>query len=628
MRAILHTIYRGVFCAVLFLFPFKFGCILGNGEQPNFPLSAIEWVFNIGYPASIPILIGALLLLLSAMLHPIPKGNKWQWAILGCWGLLFLSAIVGRCGTTEIEYANQWLLYTGGCLSFATAFAWHSAFDDRLLPWAMNTIACAALIACIHGIWQHFVGLEQNYRIAVELARQNKIELPEQMLAKLQQTRIYGCFIDPNVYASYLLLTAPVSLFSLYHWGLRFEYPRIGSIGLTAIGVLLFGGALFWTGSRGAAVGLAAAVTALLWCTPQVRAWRWRWTLPVLALVLATALIAVMSFGKERRGIATASIRVIYYQEACKLFLHHPIKGVGMGEFFTHYQKNKPLGAESTRNPHCFPLSLASQSGLLGLLAALAIYLLPWWMAGHLPQKEGRTLAITAITAVVAWTTHSLFQFNELVPGVLFTVAILPFAVILQNKGNGFVAWKTPRLLAVIAGIALVCISLRWCIGEISLQKGENALEKQHNAQLATLYYNRAMKQLPHNLTPYFQLDNLSWEKKDYDQCIKFATVLTKMAPHRSAPWNRLAYAQLALGLDATEAILMSRTWHPGDPKLVFLEALDKKKNDLSYAELQFLLHLLVRSSPKWNFHPDGTPFIIFQTSKPEEFAPLLELLE
>ncbi len=579
----LATALRAYLCAVVVLLPWKFTCYVGNGEQPNFPLDIWEWMF-FSLPCYLAAFLGGLSLVFAAFVHPVPRANRSALVPL-IWGLPVLTGLFGLLKTTEQDYAIQWIGHFSGLAAFCVAIWWSAMNDRKVVPALLHTLGLVGLLSCLHGLYQHFWGFEAMKRLSLEQAAANHTELSPQMLQKLEQTRVYSTFIDPNVFASYLLLCFPFSLLAMYRWGLRFEKPRLGSRVLLGAGIVLFLGCLYWTGSRGAALGAAAGLAIAAWSLPRVRTWRWRWTIPAAAIVLALLLVAAVSMQKSRGGLATASVRMGYYKACVQMFVESPLLGAGTGEFFPHYLKWKAPGTEVARNPHSFYLGLLGEQGIPGALAGLAILLLPWLTATFFAPKDNsrQPLFTATCAATAAWTVHSAFQFNELVPGVAYLTA---FAGILAfDEEGGHPLPKMTRICAIVAGLLASLFVLR-APSERVFQQADY-LEKE-NLPRALELFQKAAAHWTRPPGPVTRIQTIHFSQGNFPKAEESAQELIQRTPHRSASHLRLARAFLVhavvqhesgdnsdtLYQNADNALRDAMEWYPYDAEILFLRAL------------------------------------------------------
>lgn len=132
------------------------------------------------------------------------------------------------------------------------------------------------------------------------------------------------------------------------------------------------------------------------------------------------------------RLTATGSVRARYWNEALQIFAHHPWAGVGAGgyqEARTRYRKD----AVPVRHAHGYVVQTASDLGIVGLLASLALLLAIVGAAGRVlgfrlgiggrswrgppPPARERLGLIALATIVVIFGVHSLVDWTWFIPG-------------------------------------------------------------------------------------------------------------------------------------------------------------------------------------------------------------------
>lgn len=553
----MKNIPRCILCFCLLLFPLKFTGYVGNGELPNFPMTGWEWAIFTCYPGFLSAVVGGVALLVTVAIH-----RNIPWRPLCLLFLLPLAAgLIGLIQTTETDFSHLWLWHFSGAAAFALAICWCIRNDPDAARWFAATLAISGIISVLHGWHQHFWGFQQLREYWLEMQAKG-VQISKTMFEKMDQNRVYGAFVDPNVYSAHLLLCLPFSIYFAFMAGRRFEYPRLGSWALTSVVAILYAGALYWSGSRGAMLGLAAGAACLGWSLPVVRNWRWRWALPAAAVVLGLAMVLLYTARSNRGGMASASARMDYYATALKMFRKAPATGVGLGEFFPWYLRMKAENAEVTRNPHSIFFAFLSECGIIGGLAALLLIALPWIAAIRRPPALG-TLACGALGG---YMFHSLFQFNELIPGTIYLAfAIVPL-LFPENESHMPEAPTPSRIPVRTAALlfALLCLlPLRRLPGELAYQRGESA-DKRHPG-FGYDDYLTAERLLPNAPGPKRALMFCDIARYDYRKALEHAEKLQKVAPHRSATYSNIARIHTELGnvREAAEARRISRLWYP-----------------------------------------------------------------
>jgi O-antigen ligase len=211
--------------------------------------------------------------------------------------------------------------------------------------------------------------------------------------------RAAGPFGEPNFFALSLAALVPIALHLIAQQGWR---RLLGA----AAGVAIAAGILA-SGSRGGliAAGIALAGFAL---TANSRALR---VLPILAVLALLALLPLFTSQTSSSSSRTISGRATENEIALSMFVHHPLTGVGPGEYPVHYRDYaRHIGNDPRveREPHSLPLQIAAEQGAVGILA--------WLVAGFAVVRLAfaRRLASSptgriVLLAGLAYLTGSLF---------------------------------------------------------------------------------------------------------------------------------------------------------------------------------------------------------------------------
>jgi O-antigen ligase len=363
----------------------------------------------------------------------------WLGVILVSWlGALSLGAAI----TESLKWLEMLALYL-----FMVAVV-----ERRHLPWLIGAVLLAGIAQALLGLYQFL------FRVGPEGF----------LLFGGRFLRAYGTFQQPNPYAGYLGLILPIA-FSLILWGLgaRQTYyhpqntkgraqsavnpPRQHTLLITLVSAVAMGlmlAALFASQSRGAWIGLAAALAA-------VSLVRGGWTTALLVLVVAVLAtmaalgafqmlspVVVQRFSDAFTAlsipdITTAEVtdanfaaieRLAHWQAALDMWRDHLWLGVGFGNYAVVYPAYAigrwldPLG-----HAHNYYLNVAAETGLTGLLA----YGLFWtaafgmgWAAVRHSRGFQRAVAAGGVGVLVHLSVHNLVD-NLFVQGMYLHIAIV-----------------------------------------------------------------------------------------------------------------------------------------------------------------------------------------------------------
>ncbi len=211
--------------------------------------------------------------------------------------------------------------------------------------------------------------------------------------------RVTSLFRDPSLYGRHLVIAIAILLTAVW-------YRRVGMLLATAIVVFLFAG-LFFSYSQSSFVALFA-VALFVTVIAGDRAVRIA-AVAVAVVVIAGggAFVADKVAGASTQRVTSDRSRRI--DLTSKVFVHHPLLGVGLGSQPEATQRVSKVGGPPTAFvSHTTPLTIAAELGLVGLvlyaavLAGAAKALLRTY---RLDAAFGVALAAVFVTLFV----HSLF---------------------------------------------------------------------------------------------------------------------------------------------------------------------------------------------------------------------------
>lgn len=300
---------------------------------------------------------------------------------------------------------------------------------------------------------------------------------PEPFILLGRFMRAYGAFRQPNPYAGYLGLIAPLAIsLALWAWtgGARASW-RLRGILLATAGLISLGLLVSW--SRGAWLSFAVAVAVVVLAHTRRAA-------PVVAVLAALAALVMVVFGvadllpasivsrltdlQEYAGLidvartevtdANFSVieRIAHWQAALGMWTDHPWLGVGAGNYAAAYAGyNLPRWYEPLGHAHNVYLNVAAEAGLLGLLAYLWLWAASLWQALRAAAAGDRwTAAVGAgvLGALVHATVHNLFD-NLWVQHIYLNLALLLGLLVVLSaphikpgvRNTACRNWPTPR---------------------------------------------------------------------------------------------------------------------------------------------------------------------------------------
>jgi putative inorganic carbon (HCO3(-)) transporter len=264
--------------------------------------------------------------------------------------------------------------------------------------------------------------------------------------------RIYGTgiFNDPNDLGMSFVMSVPLFLFAIGRAETGLVTRALSLAGLCA--VLL---ALYYTNSRGAIVGLAAALV----CLSLLRYKTVAGTIAAVAL-LGVIVVAAPSRGSEMdAGESSAQSRIQSWAEGWNMLKSHPITGVGFAQYVEYH----------IRVAHNSFVETFAELGLLGAFCFVGMFY--WFFKGLnlLPQDTPESAAWRrALTSsAVGLLTCGWFLSRQYVHIFYIMIAVGACAVNLSVPEQDKATLRiTPSGMAMvvaltIAGLVLVNISIR-----------------------------------------------------------------------------------------------------------------------------------------------------------------------
>jgi O-antigen ligase len=425
-----------VFAVVAGLFFFvailKFGdpVILDNIIQP--PQNALEAVFESwqvkwGYRLMLFLIVAGL-----AAVRWNRLNFRWPLALPLAWlGWQFISATQ----SVDPKLSAMTLEHFSACVILF--YLGYFALQDVRNPWPLWTGLALALCWIIRaGFEQHFGGLEATRRL-VESMKTDAGLPPDTLsdpayLKRIQSTRIFATFSNPDALAGGIELLLPVTLFFLWQ-----SIPKVRPA-IRWVFVAILGGSglacLYWTGSKaGWLVILIMGGIALGHSTiPR----KWKRNLICGVLVLGAAGFAARYAGSIKKQEVSVGTRIAYWQAALQIAAKHPVLGTGPGTFGVLYKQIMRPNDDFARLCHNDYLEQACDSGLPGFVVYGAM------IAGCLSfLYRYRTRGVQELSSyfmvwlgVLGLCLHSLVDYNLYFPALAWPMFFL-MGFLLNNRG-------------------------------------------------------------------------------------------------------------------------------------------------------------------------------------------------
>jgi tetratricopeptide (TPR) repeat protein len=280
----------------------------------------------------------------------------------------------------SINRLLDWLSYAALFFVLVNATA-EGGLDRRFF---LRLLWASAFAVAVYGLFQQFVSFPLMRReIEAHPVRVlTDLRMGEEFLGDLMARasgRIFGTFLLSNTFAGFLALVVPGFV------GYVLDRLRSGDRGKAFLGAsaLWVAGALaclLLTYSKGGWV--AFGVGMLAFCAVLGKDLLRRHARLLLgvaaaavaafALLLALRIVPTQIF---RDAIPSLGVRAGYWRGAMDMALDHPLGGVGLATFGSHYPRYRPLLGHPAQEAHNDYLQVLAELGVPGLLAFLWLWL-------------------------------------------------------------------------------------------------------------------------------------------------------------------------------------------------------------------------------------------------------------
>lgn len=360
---------------------------------------------------------------------------------------IVLSAILCLCSVfalgswtsaSQASWLREWLKWI-----LMAVFVWQITISEhRNWLWLVFALLVAATANALVGLYIFFGGSGADH------------------LAILGRFfRAFGTFGQPNPFAGFMGLMLPLALMGAYVQAtlILSGYRKKHEINWCSLRLLicfglsagLISAALLASWSRGAWLGTAVSAAVMLFALPK------RATTGFAAALGLALLIAGLWLGgllprslvnrlttsaddfltmEDVRGVDVSPMnyavveRIAHWQAALNMAQSKPILGVGLGNYEIVYDQYRLINwKEPLGHAHNFYLNTLAETGLVGLVAYsafwLVIFLVTWRARAH-PDSFARATAIALLGSWTYLAVHSIFD-NLFVNNLFLHIGVL-----------------------------------------------------------------------------------------------------------------------------------------------------------------------------------------------------------
>ncbi len=287
-----------------------------------------------------------------------------------------------------------------------------------LMKWLIGI----ATILSIYGIYQYIYGFEQLASLLTDL----DLKSSEIFLHKIQSRRVFSTFVLPSSFASYLLLMAPITFFSI-----RIS-KAVKSKVLYSVCLFLQGAAFLLSFSLGALLALIVSILIIISFNITKRKCVVLISIFLLFLILASLFMLYRGIDPLHpfSGRNPLILRAGNWKTALLMFRDHPFFGVGNGSFGIAFSQYREKWMNESNYAHNTYLQILAENGLVSIPLLLAFglaffkYLIISIRPSPLASKKmsGITSKLSPFLAFscLSWIIHNLVDFTFYHPSVSF----------------------------------------------------------------------------------------------------------------------------------------------------------------------------------------------------------------
>jgi len=531
-----------IMMGIWFLLPLKYGGNVNPTETAMWNQDLFSWIFS-AWPVFTFPLIGAVALVVVL----VNRRGFSKNSLLNCLFIIFpglmvlIASLIGWINTTEQDVAYLFSAQLLGVVVLVSA----SFIHIQAYPQARRLILisiCAGSLAVSAMTWHQKYYMYPRVLQSLELKLEQGKQIDQSVISKLRSdTKFSGTFSWKNTLGAHLILLFPVCTLLAWRAGRYFEPPRASSVVISCSVLISILGALWFSKSLASSIIITIMVTgiALFWL---IKRFDWqkqpqphRSKLFLLLLLITIGLGIFFQDWVRQKGFSSLYHRFQGWEQAILMFKEEPLIGVGMGEYYTHFTKNKPADAGVTRFAHSLFLCFLSQCGVFG--------------------------------GSLAWAAHSLLDFDIQVPATVSTFLILPSLGLKFHKDDLIVPIRRFIPVGLVGGLLVgIClIPMSRLPGEKNYKIMNQLIKNGVSEKQIYVIGEKASQGLPHSPYPSSKIAQVALHFRRYEYAVEQLKESIRRTPHRSTYYAGLAqvYEKMGRTDDALTSIEQALLWFP-----------------------------------------------------------------
>lgn len=570
-----------VMTIIWFLLPLKYGGSINPTDKSTWNDSLFSWVSGDWPVFTFPLISAFALLLVILNRRGFTKQSlSFSFIMVFPGILLLIASVIGWINTTEKDVAYLFSAQILAVVVLVTATIIHIHVQPSTRKLILIAI-CIGFFASSAFAWNQKYFLYPSIIESFEnrLEKGQEVNLDALRILKTQK-RYGGSFPYANHLGAHLILLLPLCI--LLAWKARrfFQESKFNGPLLSFMALMFLFCTLYICGSLSSAIILALiGVCLILFKIKKLFNPKTRFSLNQLKyLLLSFSILFFFGILFQENLFSETKLSSLHHRygtwdRAVQIFKENPLVGSGMGEFYNQNLKKMPENSEITRFVHNLFLSFSSQCGLFGGIASLIMLLYPVFLVFLVKKRKLKIQSYQLFTAVIAgsmaWSIHSLLNFNIQVPATVSTFFILPSLALSFQKDDRRIPIKEflPMGLVGIFIIGICLLPLNRFEGEKHYRILENLIKNGASEKLIYAVGERASLKLPNSPYPPSKIAHVAIQVKQYEFAASQLKESIKRTPHRSSYYVWLAHTYARMGNidEAFASIEQALYWNPNN---------------------------------------------------------------
>lgn len=394
------------------------------------------------HQATIERLAGIILLIYPTLMFSVKGGMNA--ALLSMLLLAFSAWMKRPMGMIKVMWKDEWTVYVAAMFAMTTAIlisqAYHQNFVVRHYDGAAR-------------YWLAIPVFLLLYRLNLKTFSLLPFAFPVAAIAGWLMSDVVGAgryginTLDLIHFGDFVLILGVMSLLSI-NW---ISEDKLICRTIKILGFIAGGAASFASGSRGGWFAIPVVIAILVYYWSEGKSFRKVAITSIAAtLTLAIVFYSINNQFQQRinqlvnetmslnRGNQDTSIGIRWqlYKAAGEIFISHPFFGVGPGGFalqmapMAELGKITPMAADQGRGEvHNDILNKAVGMGLGGLMAILAVYIVPLWLFGKAAKSAENQIKRAGILGIVFVSGFIVFGLTVEILNLTMAIAFYSFTI-------------------------------------------------------------------------------------------------------------------------------------------------------------------------------------------------------